>query len=254
MTAAAPSAPPRWEWLGRAPYLPVWQRQLALRDAVLDGAGAPLVLLCEHDPVITLGRSAKPDNVLASPAELVSAGVEVHAIERGGDVTYHGPGQLMIYPVVPIRSVVAFLSTVGGVIAEVCAHYGVRGAAFRCEPAGVWLGEEKLAACGIHVRRGVTVHGWAFNVATPPVAWTRIRPCGGAAPQLSLVGARARAAAGGAACGQGGSSGQAGALAELSSPLAVADVAAVLGPRLAAALPAVMPGGRAAPSAAACSR
>lgn len=235
----AARAPLRWDWLGRAPYLAVWQRQLALRDAILDGGGAPELLLCEHPPVITLGRSAKPDNVLATPAELAAAGVEVHSIERGGDVTYHGPGQLMIYPVVPIRSVVAFLSTVGAVIAEVCAHFGVSGAAFRCEPAGVWLGEEKLAACGIHVRRGVAVHGWAFNVATPPLAWTRIRPCGGTAPQLSLVEGRARHGLGAAAA------------------LEVAAVAAELGPRLVAALPSAMQavrGGAAPASAGACSR
>lgn len=228
----------RWDWLGRTAYVPVWERQLALREDVLAGRTAPRVLLCEHTPVITLGRSAKPDNVLVSPEALRAAGVAVHAIERGGDVTYHGPGQLMIYPVVPVRSVVAYLSTLGRVLAEVCAHFGVAGAAFRCDPAGLWLGEEKLAACGIHLRRGVTVHGWAFNVATPPVAWTRIRPCGGAAPQLSLVEARRRR-------------GLAASEASLDAAIDVATVAAEVGPRLIAALPAVMRG--APPATAACS-
>lgn len=213
----------RWNWLGRAAYVPVWERQLALREDVLAGRASPCVLLCEHAAVITLGRSAKPENVLASPEELRAAGVAVHAIERGGDVTYHGPGQLMIYPVVPVRSVVAYLSAVGRVLADVCAHFGVAGAAFRCDPAGLWLGDEKLAACGIHLRRGVTVHGWAFNVATPPLAWTRIRPCGGAAPQLSLVDARIRAG-----------------VRPSAAALEVATVAAEVGPRLLAALPAVM--------------
>jgi lipoyl(octanoyl) transferase len=215
--------PLRWDWLGRTAYVPVWERQLALREDVLGGRAAPCVLLCEHTPVITLGRSAEPGNVLASAEELRAAGVAVHAIERGGDVTYHGPGQLMIYPVVPVRSVVAYLSTLGRVLAEVCTHFGVVGAAFRCDPAGLWLGEEKLAACGIHVRHGVTVHGWAFNISTPPLAWTRIRPCGGAAPQLSLVEARIRSG-----------------LPPSKALLDVATVAAEVGPRLMAALPAVM--------------
>jgi lipoate-protein ligase B len=221
VAAGAATSGLRWDWLGRVPYVPTWQRQLALREELLAGRAAPTILLCEHPPVITLGRSARPDNVRASPQELRAAGVAVHAIERGGDVTYHGPGQLMIYPVVRIRSVVAFLSTIGRVLADTCAHFGVAGAAFRCDPAGLWLGEEKLAACGIHLRHGVCVHGWAFNVATPPEAWRRIRPCGGDAPQLSLSGARTRG--------------------PVALPaITVLDVAAEVGPRLLAALPPVL--------------
>jgi lipoyl(octanoyl) transferase len=209
----------RWDWLGRAGYAAVQQRQLELRDGILAGRAAPALLLCEHPPVMTLGRSAHAANLLAGAAELAAAGITVHHIERGGDVTYHGPGQLMIYPVIPIRSVLAFMQTVGQTLAEVCAQFGVPDAEFRREPAGLWIAAAKIAACGIHLRRGVVVHGWALNVATPAEAWRRLRPCGGAAPQLSLT--EARGARG---------------LAAISLPAVAAEV----GPRLAAALPEVM--------------
>jgi lipoate-protein ligase B len=177
--------PVSWYWLGRAAYRRVLADQLAARERVWAG-GDGVVYLCEHPPVITLGRSA-------APANIVDAGdVPVERIERGGEVTYHGPGQLMVYPIVRVRSVVAFLEAVAGAIAETAAAFGVAGAAWRRDPAGVWLGEAKLAACGIHVARGVSVHGWAVNVDTPAAAWRRIRPCGLDVPQLSLARAAAR--------------------------------------------------------------
>lgn len=177
---------PAWRWLGRVAYRPVLAEQLALRERVW--AGEPgAILLCEHEPVITLGRSANPAHVLAA------GDVPVERIERGGDVTYHGPGQLMIYPVLRIgrAGVVDFLARIAGALAETCAALGVPGAAWRRDPAGLWLGEAKLAACGIHVARGVAVHGWALNVATPPEMWRRIVPCGLGVPQVSLAGALA---------------------------------------------------------------
>ncbi|HEU0030229.1 MAG TPA: lipoyl(octanoyl) transferase LipB [Kofleriaceae bacterium] len=175
-----------WYWLGRAPYRRVLADQLAARERVWAGADG-VVLLCEHPAVITLGRSATKDNI-------VDAGdVPVERIERGGEVTYHGPGQLMVYPIVRLRSVVTFLEQVAGAIVDACHALGVEGCAWRRDPAGVWRGDAKLAACGIHVARGVSVHGFAINVDTPDDAWRRIRPCGLDVPQLSI--ARARGAA-----------------------------------------------------------
>ena len=193
-----------WQWLGRVEFRRVLADQLAIRERVW--AGEPgVVLLCEHPPVITLGRSA-------SVANIVAAGeIPVERIERGGEVTYHGPGQLMVYPVVRLRSVVAFLERVAAAIAETCAALGAPGAAWRRDPAGVWLDGEKLAACGIHVARGVSVHGFALNVDTPPEAWRAIRPCGLDVPQISLVRAR-------------------------GVPITVAEVARELGPRIAQAV------------------
>jgi len=193
-----------WHWLGRAPYRRALADQLALRERVWAG-GEGAVLLCEHPPVITLGRSATLANVLDA------GDVPVERIERGGEVTYHGPGQLMIYPIVRIRSVVEFLERVAAAIGEACAALGVPGARWRRDPAGVWRDGAKLAACGIHVARGVPVHGFALDVDTPASAWARIRPCGLEVPQVSL----ARA---------------------LGSAISVERVACEVGPRVAAAL------------------
>jgi len=139
---------------------------------------------------------------------LAAGDIPVERIERGGEVTYHGPGQLMVYPVVRLRSVVGFLERVAGAIAETCAALGAPGAAWQRDPAGIWLGGQKLAACGIHIARSVSVHGFALNVDTPPEAWRAIRPCGLDVPQISLVRAR-------------------------GAPITVAEVAQELGPRVA---------------------
>lgn len=179
-------------WLGRVAYREVLARQLATRERVWVGEDryAGEVILCEHPPTITLGRSAKRENILAGDEELARAGVEVEQIERGGDVTYHGPGQLMIYPVVRIKSVVGFLECVASAIVDGIREVGVTGAAWQRDPAGVWIGDAKIAACGIHVARGVSVHGFALDVSTPADAWARIRPCGLAAPQTNVVAQR----------------------------------------------------------------
>ena len=204
-----------WSWLGRLGYPAAVELMEARRARVLAGDdAAEAILLCEHDPVITLGRGADRANILWSRDALESRGVAVVESSRGGDVTYHGPGQLMVYPVVRLpRGLVAFLETVAGVLAGVAAELGAPGARWRRQPAGLWLGERKLAACGLHIRRGVVVHGFAFDVCTPPEAWRAIVPCGlGSGITVSLA-----EALGGAA-----------------PPLA--DVAERVGPRLAAAL------------------
>ena len=175
-----------WHWLGRAPYRRVLADQLATRERVWAG-GEGAVFLCEHPATITLGRSGDPANVLAPD------GIAVERIDRGGDVTYHGPGQLVVYPVVRLpKGVIDFLERIAGALADACAALGAPGAAFRREPAGLWLGDRKLAACGVHIARGVSVHGFALDVATPREAWARIRPCGLALPQVSLAEASGR--------------------------------------------------------------
>lgn len=154
--------------------------QLAARERVWSG-GDGVVLLCEHPPVFTLGRSATTANIL-DPGD-----IPIERIERGGEVTYHGPGQLMIYAIVRIRSVVEFLERVATAIVEGCGELGVDRARWQRDPAGVWRDGAKLAACGIHVARGVPVHGFALNVDTPDVMWRRIRPCGLDVPQISIA-------------------------------------------------------------------
>jgi lipoyl(octanoyl) transferase len=207
-----------WQWLGRVGHADAVAEQERRRERLLAGdAAAAAVLLCEHDPVITLGRSADRGHVVAPADALTAAGVGVVDVSRGGDVTYHGPGQLMVYPVVRLRrGVVAYLETVAGVLAEIAAALGVPDAAWRRDPAGLWLDGRKLAACGLHVRRGVAIHGFALNVATPPSVWSLIVPCGLTTPVTSL--AEARAARG------------------LPPPPPVAEVAGLAGPALVRAL------------------
>ena len=204
-----------WSWIGRVGHADAVAAMEARRAEILAGRDdRQAILLCEHDPVITLGRSADRAHVLLGDAALASAGIALVAASRGGDVTYHGPGQVMVYPVVRLaRGLVAFLAQVAGVLAEVAAELGAPGAEWRRSPAGLWLGDRKLAACGLHVRRGVAIHGFAFDVSTPPEAWRAIVPCG-LAPGVTV--SLDQAIGGGAP--------------------SVAEVAARIGPRLVAAL------------------
>jgi lipoyl(octanoyl) transferase len=190
-----------WQWLGRLDYRTGTERQRALRDRLLAGdERARCLLLLEHTPVITLGRNARQANVLAAREVLATQGIEVVATDRGGDVTYHGPGQLMVYPAVVVRKDIAgFLAALAGALGEVAALLGVPGAAWQREPAGLWLPgpapdapPAKLAACGVHLRRGAVMHGMAFNVSTPPAAWRWIVPCGLHTPVTSVAEERAR--------------------------------------------------------------
>jgi lipoyl(octanoyl) transferase len=176
----------RWHWLGQRRYSQTLAMQHEVRAEVTAGRSAGAVLLCEHPPTITLGKSAKPKNVLATEHELSADGVELLQIDRGGDVTYHGPGQLMIYPVLRVSSLIGYLAMVAESIVEFLATHGVADARWQRDPAGVWIEQSKIAACGIHLARSVTTHGFALNLSTPTSAWLRILPCGLATPVISL--------------------------------------------------------------------
>ena len=141
------------------------------------------MLFCEHDPVITRGRSALPTNILASAPELARRGLSVEQASRGGDVTYHGPGQLVGYPVVRLRGgVVAHMTAMARAIGRVVAELGVA-TEFRRDAPGLWTNDEKLCAFGVHIRSRVAIHGFALNVTTDLEAFNLIVPCG-------LLGAR----------------------------------------------------------------
>jgi lipoyl(octanoyl) transferase len=147
------------------------------------------LLLLEHPPVITLGRNASLDNVLASPEFLSQRGVELHEIDRGGDVTFHGPGQLVAYPIFDLRSfepkvgAVEFVRRLEEVLIRTCGDYGVGTQRIK-GLTGVWTyalrnkPEAKVAAIGVHISRGVTTHGFALNVSTDLEYFTMIVPCG----------------------------------------------------------------------------
>jgi lipoyl(octanoyl) transferase len=165
----------RWAWLGRVRYRPAWELQEALRAAILDGRAEDTLLLLEHEPVITLGRSADRKNVLASADELARRGVEVVDSSRGGDVTYHGPGQLVGYPIFRVKGVVAHVEGMANALVDAVAPVPAR---WRRDCPGVWVGDDKLAAFGVHIRRGVAIHGFALNVTTALDAFSLIVPCG----------------------------------------------------------------------------
>lgn len=164
--------------LGRLGYRDAWDVQHRVHDAVARGEAPPTLLLVEHDPVITFGRKGGRDHLLATPEELAQRGFELVDIERGGDVTYHGPGQLVGYPILPVgRRVRDYLRRLEDAVVDLAADYGVD-AVGSPGYAGVWIGDEKLCAIGVAIKRGVSFHGFALNVATELSHFETIVPCG----------------------------------------------------------------------------
>jgi lipoyl(octanoyl) transferase len=170
------------------------ERVVAARKA---GAISDVLLLCEHPPVITLGRNAKRENLLAGENVLRQKGVELHDTNRGGDITFHGPGQIVGYPILDLgairRDVHWYVRTLEEVMIRASADFGLT--AFRVPGrTGIWvhpprrsaaaraadsdMPEEKLAAIGVHISRWVTSHGFAYNVATDLRYFDLISPCG----------------------------------------------------------------------------
>jgi len=169
--------------IGRAAYEPTVRLQKRLVDEVkASEAERAYLVLVEHDPpVITLGRGARDAHIVASRERLAREGVQVHESSRGGDVTYHGPGQVVGYPILRLdlhgRDVHRYLRDLEEVLIRVLARYGLEGR--RSEGlTGVWVGQEKIAAIGVAVRRWVTYHGFALNVATDLSHFDLIVPCG----------------------------------------------------------------------------
>lgn len=137
-------------------------------------------IVVEHTPVITLGRQAKRENVLLSDEALAARGVDVVAIERGGDVTYHGPGQVVVYPIRKLerfREVVPLVRALEGAVIDTCARFGVVGEGWS-EHAGVWVGSDQICAIGLAVRGMVSLHGIALNASTELTYDGLINPCG----------------------------------------------------------------------------
>jgi lipoyl(octanoyl) transferase len=147
------------------------------------------LLIVEHPHVITMGRNGHAENLLASPEILERSGIELHSTDRGGDVTYHGPGQIVGYPIVDLREwkrdVGAYLRALEQILIEALAEFGV--AAGRMQGAtGVWVADAKIAAIGVHISRWVTSHGFALNVDTDLDYFQYIVPCGLTQPVTSM--------------------------------------------------------------------
>jgi lipoyl(octanoyl) transferase len=175
--------------LGRIEYGEAWDVQRELVARRKQGSGEDCLLFAEHPHVITMGRGAHPEHLLVSREQLDRLGVALWETNRGGDITYHGPGQLVGYPIVDLREwkrdVVAYLRALEQVLIDAAGEFGI--AAERLPGCtGVWAAGAKLAALGVHVSRWVTSHGFALNVTTDLRYFGYIVPCGLTRPVTSM--------------------------------------------------------------------
>jgi lipoyl(octanoyl) transferase len=176
--------------LGRTDYGAALELQQRLVGERKQGLIADQLLLLEHPHVITLGRNGHMENLLAGDEVLRRAGISFYPTDRGGDVTYHGPGQLVGYPIVDLREwsrdVGAYVRALEQAIIDTLADFGI--AAGRIPKlTGVWVGEQKIAAIGVHISRWVTSHGFALNVTTDLNYFHYIVPCGLTKPVTSMA-------------------------------------------------------------------
>ena len=165
--------------LGRVEYREALDLQRRLRDARQAGAVGDVLLQLEHDPVYTRGRRSDPAEL--GGRERIAAGIDVVDVDRGGKVTYHGPGQLVGYPIMAVEDVVAFVRAMETAIVAALADAGIAARSRADEGpdyTGVWVEDRKIASIGVHVRRGVTTHGFAVNVDGDLAPWQWIVPCG----------------------------------------------------------------------------
>ncbi len=178
----------RLDW-GLIPYAQALERMRALHAVRVAGQEPDTLICCEHPPVFTLGRHADPSHVLLPPEELAARGFEVHQVERGGQVTYHGPGQALVYLVIDLKARgLGVRRLVEGVTQAACAtaaEFGVHAAGDPARP-GAWVQGRKLAAVGLAIQRGVTMHGLALNVSTNLSHFQHVRACGLDAAATSL--------------------------------------------------------------------
>lgn len=167
--------------LGRRPYREVWALQRELHAAVAEGREPDTWIVVEHDPVITLGRKARTENILDA------RGVDVVEVERGGDVTYHGPGQVVVYPIRKLprfREVVPFVSALERAVIAALTTFGIT-ATGREEHRGVYVGENAICAVGLAVQKMTSLHGLALNANTELDYDRLITPCG--TPQFGIT-------------------------------------------------------------------
>ena len=167
--------------LGTVEYAEAHRLQKELQAKRISGEIGDTVLLLEHPPVLTMGRSAKEQHVLAAPEVLAARGISVHEVGRGGDVTYHGPGQLVAYPIIDLkpdrRDVRKYMWSLEETMIRTCADFGL--SATRVEGLnGAWVGDRKVGAVGVRISRWVTMHGLALNANSDLTHFDLIVPCG----------------------------------------------------------------------------
>jgi lipoyl(octanoyl) transferase len=202
------------ERLGTVPYSPTWELQDELAQQRRERRIGDRLLLLEHFPVYTIGRGGDQANLLASADRLLELGAEFVRIDRGGDITFHGPGQIVAYPIVELRDPLdlrRYVRTLEAAIIATVARFGLEADRLEGHP-GIWVdGRRKLAAIGVRVKRGVTTHGLALNVNTDLRWFAEMIPCGIRDKDVTTMSR------------------------ELRRPVAMADVETALGEELAAA-------------------
>jgi len=179
--------------LGRVPYAEAWALQRQLAEQRKRGEVYDQLLLVEHPHVLTLGRNGRTENILASPERLRELGIDYFEIDRGGDITYHGPGQIVGYPIVDLkdwkRDVVAYVRGIEEAIIGALARFGIAGGR-EAGATGVWTGDgperAKICAIGVHLSRWVSTHGFALNWTTDLRYFSYIVPCGLTRPVTSM--------------------------------------------------------------------
>lgn len=167
-------------WLGRVDYPAAWAWQRELFLARLDGECGDALMLLEHPPTYTLGRRALENDLVYGDVERLARGIALFKVDRGGRATYHGPGQLVAYPILALGErydVVKYLRRLEDVLIRTAADLGVE-AARDPDHTGVWVGSNKIGAIGVKITRGITMHGFAFNVTTDLEMFGGIVPCG----------------------------------------------------------------------------
>jgi lipoyl(octanoyl) transferase len=179
-----------WRDLGRMDYAEAFDLQRSLVDQRKRGEIPDQFLFVEHPHTITLGRNGHMENLLAHDDVLRRAGVAFHPTDRGGDITYHGPGQIVGYPIIDLREwkrdVVAYVRSIEQVTIDALADFGI--SAGRLQGiTGVWVDGAKIAAIGVHISRWITSHGFALNVTTDLSYFQYIVPCGLAKPVTSMA-------------------------------------------------------------------
>ncbi len=168
--------------LGRGSYAEVLELQRRLcRQRISGEISEDILLLVEHEPVVTLGRGVRPGSLPLTPADLEARGLQVFEVERGGDVTFHGPGQLVGYPIIDLHKhredLHWYLRRLEAGLIQALAGVGIEGST-AAGLTGVWTGGRKIASIGIHVKQWVTFHGFALNVTTDMTYFDLIVPCG----------------------------------------------------------------------------
>jgi len=172
------------------PYADAWELQQALVAARQRGEVADGLILLEHEPVFTIGRSTRGEHLLFPRDHLARLGFGIYDVERGGSITYHGPGQLVGYPILDLRAyqedIVKYMRSLEESLMRTLADFGIPAARARGYP-GAWVGDEKIAAVGVAIKRKVTMHGFALNVMPELDHFTYINPCGLGRPVTSMT-------------------------------------------------------------------